>query len=187
VTSVNTVLDGKDVVKLEKVLKRIGRDGNLPHWYVALKKDGTLPNMGGKTVGSVIEMLLVGVLETYTFSGMGAPLKLKIISQAYLTKTEVADKNLCRIALMHRDWMVKEDEARAKRVFRFLAYVNQADWRARRLVKLVESIKREKEISPIIEKAKKEFAKSNATRLKKDKPLIPDEDLSALSDCSKRG
>ena len=32
-----------------------------------------IPNLDGKTIGSVIEMLLVAVLETFTFSGLGVP------------------------------------------------------------------------------------------------------------------
>ncbi|HUY90148.1 MAG TPA: hypothetical protein VMV10_15530 [Pirellulales bacterium] len=54
-------------------MKRIGRGGVLPHWYKNLKKKGDLPNLDGKTIGSVIEMLLVGVLETSTFRGLEIP------------------------------------------------------------------------------------------------------------------
>jgi hypothetical protein len=243
VTEVNTVLRGEEVDKIEAVLERLGRGGELPHWYAGLENDGTLPNMDGKTVGSVIEMLLVGVLETYTFKGTkapalkispakgvdlpdldlsvkspsknyctsepffsayerligsdhdvlvlitdyqekkkkrGRPLKLQIVSQEYLTKTQVADKNLCRIALMHRDWLVGQEEARAQRVFRFLAYVNQADWRAKRLVRLVEKIQSDADVKAIIKKAEGEFKKANEQRKKKDKDLLPDEELAAL-------
>ncbi len=243
VTGVNAVLSGKEVDKIETVLRRVGRGGELPHWYTGLKKDGALPNMDGKTVGSVVEMLLVGVLETYTFKGTGAPalkispakgvdlpdlhlgikspsknyctsepffsayerllgsdhdvlvlitdyqekkkqrgrpLKLQIISNEYLTKTEVADKNLCRIALMHREWLVRQEEARAQRIFRFLAYVNQADWRAKRLVRLVEKSQNDADITAVIKKAESEFKKANDQRKKKDKVLIPDEELTAL-------
>src|SRR5207237_3110019 len=123
-----------------------------------LRKHRTLPNLDGKTVGSVIEMVLVAVLETYTFAKLNIPplrinpakgvdlpdldlgvkspsenfctsepffspyerllgsdhdvlvlltdyqeakkkppLRLQIIDFRYLTKSQVADKNLCRI------------------------------------------------------------------------------------------
>ncbi len=228
---VNAVLSGVGVAELEPVLNRIGRGQQLPHWYQVLKSTQTLPNLDGKTIGSVIEMLLVAVLETFTFAGLGIPplkvnpargvdlpdldlgvkspsenfctsepffsayerilgsehdvlvlltdyqqkkktppLKLQIIQVRYLTQSQVADKNLCRIALKHRDWLVKEDEARAKRVFRFLAYVNQSDWRAKRLVGLVEHMRDDAEIRNIVAKAEKEFARTNKSNLKKDTP-----------------
>ncbi|HWL95210.1 MAG TPA: hypothetical protein VNT79_16945 [Phycisphaerae bacterium] len=190
---VNASLAGKNVGKLEPVLARIGRGRQLPHWYEGLKRDCALPNLDGKTIGSVIEMVLVAVLETYTFKGLGVPalkispargvdlpdldlgikspsenfctsepffsayerilgsdhnvlvlltdyqvakkkppLKLQIIGYRYLNKSQIADKRLCEIAKSHRAWLVKEDEARAQRLIRFLAYVNQSDWRASR-------------------------------------------------------
>src|SRR5581483_6300335 len=70
---VNSALAGKGVQPLEAVLKRIGRGQQLPHWYAGLKATHTLPNLDGKTIGSVVEMLLVAVLETYTFAGLGVP------------------------------------------------------------------------------------------------------------------
>lgn len=61
---INAVLRGKGAATLEPVLARIGRGGKAPHWYEKLRDEGTLPNLDGKTIGSVIEMLLVGVLES---------------------------------------------------------------------------------------------------------------------------
>lgn len=61
---INAVLRGKGTAALEPVLTRIGRGGKAPHWYEKLRDEGTLPNLDGKTIGSVIEMLLVGVLES---------------------------------------------------------------------------------------------------------------------------
>ena len=58
IQAVNQSLQGKGLNKLEPVLKRIGRGGVLPHWFDTLKKNGTLPNLDGKTIGSVVEMLL---------------------------------------------------------------------------------------------------------------------------------
>lgn len=39
----------------------------MPHWYTELEKTGTLPNLDGKTIGSVIEMLLVAAAEKCVF------------------------------------------------------------------------------------------------------------------------
>lgn len=241
VAKVNEALSGKQMAALEKVLARIGRGAKLPHWYEGLKKDGSLPNVDGKTVGSIIEMVLVGVLETHFFASLGAPplhispargvdlpdldlgvkspsenfctsepffsayerllgsdhdiavlltnyqqakkvkpVRLQIIGQRYLTGSQVADTNLCRIAKMHRDWLVKDDEARAKRVFRFLAYVNQSDWRAKRILRMVERLRDEKEIKAIAKAAEKDFLKTNQTRLDKDDVPLPDGELHAL-------
>jgi len=70
---VNAVLRGEGVRALEPVLSRIGRGQQLPHWYEALKTTQGLPNSDGKTIGSIVEMLLVAVLETFTFKGMNPP------------------------------------------------------------------------------------------------------------------
>jgi len=238
---VNSALAGIDVAKLEPVLTRIGRGEELPHWYEGLRKNRVFPNLDGKTVGSVVEMILVAVLETHIFKAPGArqlrinpakgvdlpdldlgvkspsenyctsepffsayerllgsdhdvlvlltdyqeakkkpPLKLQIISYRYLKKSQIADKNLCRIARAHRKWIVTDDEAKARRLVRFLAYVNQADWRAKRLLRMVDKIRDENAIRELAVTAEKDFAKTNKDRLRKDKLPIPEEELVAL-------
>jgi len=67
---------GGNVNEMKSVLKRIGRDAQLPHWYDKLRKSSTLPNLDGKTVGSVIEMLFVGVLETKLFANEGLQIRI---------------------------------------------------------------------------------------------------------------
>ena len=62
----NAVLRGEKIGVMESTLARIGHAGRVPHWYEQLRDQGTLPNLDGKTIGSVIEMLLVGVLESIT-------------------------------------------------------------------------------------------------------------------------
>ncbi len=217
---VNSALSGKDLGALEPILSRIGRGQQLPHWYEALKASGKLPNLDGKTIGSVVEMVLVACLETFTFKGMNPPplkmnpargvdlpnldlgvkspsknyctsepffsayermlgsdhdvlvlitdyqeakknppLRLQIISWKYLTKTQVADHNLCRIALKHRSWMLETDEARAKRVIRFMAYVNQSDWRAKRLLTMIDNLNDAAQIKAVTRRQRK-----NSTR-----------------------
>ncbi len=103
-----------------------------------------------------------------------------IIQWCYLRGSQIADHNLCRIALKYRAWLVQTDEARAKRVFRFLAYINQSDWRARRLLLLLDNLRVDDAIRAIIVKAEKDFAKSNKDRIKKDKLPLPDADVEAL-------
>jgi hypothetical protein len=66
----NLVLSGKHLDEIEPILARIGRGGKLPHWFELLKI-GSMPNLDGKTVGSVIEMTYVAVLERFIFSGSG--------------------------------------------------------------------------------------------------------------------
>jgi hypothetical protein len=238
---VNSALSGKAVGALEPVLSRLGRGQQLPHWYEGLKTTKSLPNLDGKTIGSVVEMLLVAVMETHTFAGQSIPpfrispargvdlpdldlgvkspsenyctsepffsayerligsehdvlvlltdyqdakkkppLQLQIIQWRYLLGSQVADHNLCRIALKHRDWLVQTDESRAMRVFRFLAYINQSDWRAKRLLYLIDNLRDETGICSIIAKAEKDFLKTNKQRLKKDQIPIPESDLDAL-------
>lgn len=65
---VNASLRGEGIEELENVRQRLGCGHQLPHWYESLKQTGTLPNLDGKTVGSILEMMLVAVLETHTFA-----------------------------------------------------------------------------------------------------------------------
>ena len=63
VLEINSALRGENIQRMEHILARVGRGGQTPHWFEQLKNSGTLPNLDGKTIGSVVEMLLVGVLE----------------------------------------------------------------------------------------------------------------------------
>jgi len=240
--SINVALRGKKLRAIEPVLKRVGRGSTLPHWYEKLKSDGVLPNLDGKTIGSVVEMLLVGVLETTVFAGLkvaplrinpargidlpdldlgvkspsenyctsepffsayerllGAecdvwvlltdyqekkehpPLRLQIIKWRYLSKTQVADWTLCRIAKKHRDWLLEYNEASTQKLFRFLAYVNQSDWRGRWLLRIVGDMQDDVAVKAHITKAAKDFAVKNKNAIKKDRPLLPDSDLESLN------
>jgi hypothetical protein len=71
VSQVNQALRGVDITKLETVLARIARKGVVPHWYAELASNGALPNLDGKTIGSVVEMLFVAVLETAFMEELG--------------------------------------------------------------------------------------------------------------------
>jgi hypothetical protein len=238
---VNAALRGENLANLEAVLKRLGRGGNLPHWYEKLKSDATLPNLDGKTIGSVVEMILVAVLETDTFASLGIPplkinpargvdlpdldmgckspsenyctsepffsayerllgsehdalvlltdyqeakkkppLRLQITKWRYLTKTQIADEGLCRLAKKQRDWLLSQNESWAKKVLRFLAFVNQSDWRAKKLVKLIDNLQDDTQIKAIIAEAEADFKTKNAEKLRKDKTLLPDSDIDAL-------
>jgi len=73
IARVNKALRGENLESLRPTLERVGRGSKIPHWFERLSKKGVLPNLDGKSIGSVIEMLLIGVLETHTFKGIGAP------------------------------------------------------------------------------------------------------------------
>jgi hypothetical protein len=246
IAAMNKALAGRDLGQLEKTLKRIGRGSELPHWFDQLKEEKTLPNLDGKTIGSVIEMLLVAVLETNIFKDYGLPLfrinpargvdlpdldlgvkspsenfctsepffsayerllgsehdalvlitdyqekkahpplKLQISKFKYLSKTKIADKKLCAIAKKHRSWLVKENEAWAKRIVKFLAYVNQSDWRAKQILQMIEVLDDKSEISKLISKSEKKFETMNARLVKKDLPPLPDVEFSSIKGIAK--
>ena len=249
IRAVNESLRGKGLGKLEPVLKRIGRGGVLPHWFAILKKDGILPNLDGKTIGSVVEMLLVAVTETtllakekvslrinpargvdlpdldlgvkspsenyctsepffsayerllgsehdvlvlltdYQQKKKTPPLKLQITDWAYLQGSELADKNLCLLALKHRDRLIQQNEPWAKKFFKFLSYINQSDWLAKRLLKafslLDDSQESSDRVNAFIKATEADFLKQNLARTKRTKPLIPDEDLEVIRSLSK--
>jgi hypothetical protein len=241
-STLNEVLAGRGLSKLESTVRRLGRGAQLPHWYEGLKKNKTLPNLDGKTIGSVLEMLFVAILEKDLLANTGVgelrinpargidlpdldlgvkspsenyctsepffsayerlygnehdcvvmltdyqsakrkpPLRLQVIDWKYLRGSEVADRSLCSIARTHRRWLLNEDEGRAKRVFRFLAYVNQSDWRAKQLLFLTAGLDKDDAwFAERIELASQDFSKQNRNRERASRPLIPSEDLEAL-------
>ncbi len=238
----NAALAGKDLGKLEPVVTRVGRGGQLPHWYAEFERAGTFPNLDGKTIGSILEMLLVAVLETGVLKRHGVKLrinpargidlpdldlgvkspsmnfctgepffsayerlygnehdclilltdyqkakakkdafKISVVDWKYLRASEIADTELCRIARKHRETLVRESESTAKRVFQFLAYVNQSDWRARKLLDLLDGMDRPADqFNLTLPRIEKDYAKQNKLRLSKGSELIPESDLNAL-------
>ena len=240
--TLNAALRGKGLSQLQPVLERIGKGGKLPHWHLELQSRNTLPNLDGKTIGSVLEMLLVAVLETGVLKDYGLRLKvnpargidlpdldlgvkspsknyctsepffsayerlygneydcivvltdyqeakkaksdfkLQAESWRYLRGSEIADKELCRIAKQNIGWLMKEDESTAKRVFRFLAYVNQSDWRCRKLLELVNCMTESPEtFDKKLPAVEKDWGKQNRGRSTKNNELIPESDLAAI-------
>jgi hypothetical protein len=200
VKKLNEYLRGINVIEIKPVLRRVGRGGKLPHWYDLLESGQSMPNLDGKTIGSVIEMTFLGVLEKHTLSefkipplevnpakGVDIPLldlgikspsenfctsepffsayerilgnefdavilltdyqtakkspppvKIQIIKAAFMKGSEIADKNLCAIALKNREQLFHESEALCKKMFQFLCHLNQQNWQAKSLLQLVD-------------------------------------------------
>lgn len=241
VTDLNGQLKTPDIKRLTPILERLGRGGRLPHWFEQFSKDGSFPNLDGKTVGSVVEMILVAVLETtflaghvksgltinpargvdlpdlelsvkspsenyctsepffspyeriigseydavvlltdYQQSKRKSPLKLQILKVTYLHNSQLADFNLCRIAKIYREMLSKDDSARLKRIVRFLAYVNQSDWRAGKLLQLLDGDMEAERIGTFLKAAETDFLKKNADRDRKAKVPMPDYELASL-------
>ena len=65
-------------------------------------------------------------------------------------------------------------------MIRFLAYVNQSDWRAKRILSLIDNLDDEARIRSLVQKAETEFERTNRDRLRRDKIPIPDSDIAAL-------
>jgi len=76
IEELNLLLEGKNVLAIEPILNRIGRGGKIPHWFEQLKNDSTLPNLDGKTIGSIIEMLFVSVIEKHILNDPQIELKI---------------------------------------------------------------------------------------------------------------
>ena len=237
----NQTLQGLNLEGLESELSHVGRGGTLPYWYEQLRDQQTLPNLDGKTVGSVIEMLFIAILETVTFQdveipqlrlnpargvdlpdldlGIKAPsqnyatsepffsayerllgseydalimvtdyqeakkhppLRLQIIQWRYFLSTELADFALTAIARKHREWLLHQSEVWTQKIFRFLAYVNQSDWRASYLRRIVKVMQDENTVRKLVLEAEKDFVKKNDERARKDKNTIPDYEIESL-------
>ncbi len=225
IESINEALRGGESLKnLESVLARLGRGGHLPHWYSVLLDEGALPNLDGKTLGSVLEMIFVSVIEVhfyfdsplvplqinpargvdipqlqlgikspsenyctsepffsayerlignehdavilltdYQTQKVHPPLKIQVINQRYLTGSQIADHGLCETARFCRDQMKYGADSDLKKAVRFLAYVNQSDWEAKRLLRLLVCSS-EDEIAVTVGDIRVEFEAENAKR-----------------------
>ena len=241
--SLNASLRGDGLDGIKSILSRLGRGQKLPYWFEGLQIQGKLPNFDGKTIGSILEMLFVAIVEKKIKLDLGYaidPLKinpargvdlpdfdlgikspsknfctsepfftayerlygsefdalilltdyqeakkkkelsLQVVNWKYLRKTEIADIKLCRIALKHRAWLLEDDEQRAQKFFRFLAYVNQSDWRATKILKLMDELNNESKIKEIVEISIAEFKLKNRQLELASSVLLPDTELRAL-------
>ena len=242
VDNVNAVLSGAKVDEVEDILIRVARGGKEPHWLAQLKDDGTLPNSDGKTIGSIVEMIFLAVLEKWTLEhcgvgpmsispargvdfpdldlGLKSPssnyctsepffspyerlvgshydavillsdyqekkkaerLRLQITDFEYLFKTQIADASLCEIGRTQRDFLLEKNDAWARRMFRFLAYVNGSDWRCKAIRGVFEVLS---EKTPVIDKEidrfGEHFLKANLKLVDKGEEPIPQEELDAI-------
>ena len=222
VEKLNEYLRGKNVFEIKKILMRLGRNNELPHWYDLLESGQSMPNLDGKTIGSVIEMTLVGTLEKHIFSELNTkplelnpakgvdipsinlgikspsenyctsepffsayerilgnehdsiilltdyqtakknppPIRIQIIKYQYLNGSEIADKNLCSIALKNKDFLLASSEANCKKMIQFLTHINQSDWRGKNLLSLLNILQESnKVIEKTIDKILKSYAK----------------------------
>ncbi|NLD95558.1 MAG: hypothetical protein GX635_00445 [Synergistaceae bacterium] len=239
VCQMNKALEGGDALcKIEGNLRQLGRGHNLPHWYKDLKDGGKLPNLDGKSLGSVVEMVFVALLEKNYFNGQAGSLRinpargvdipdlelgikspsenyctsepffsayvrllgnaydavilltnyqeskknnsfLQIKKWKYLQGGEMADKNLCRIAQKWKGIIGTNNDcdfAKFQKIARFLSYVNQSDWEAKKILSLLKAFGDDDKNKNNIEKICKEFKKNNEKR-KNKKEVIFDEQL----------
>jgi hypothetical protein len=243
VEHLNQALRGDGIEQFQEVLTRLGRGQEIPHWYGQLAANGTLPNLDGKTIGSIVEMLLAAVLEQHIFVGQlirvnpargvdfpdlglsvkapsenyctsepffsayerliggessalvlltnyqsqkkRPPLKLQVLNSRFLEKTQIADKGLCRLALRLREGLATDQEPHLTRVIRFLAFVNQSDWRAKQLLRLFAVWPDDDAVAEVAARSPGEFAAYNKGRVKKGMEPLPDADLRAILTAAK--
>lgn len=238
----NGALRGDRLDELEATITRLGRRSVLPHWYAGLKANHVLPNLDGKTIGSVLEMLFVAILETGVLRAKGVgplrvnpargvdlpdldlgikapsenyctsepffsayerlygneydcvviltdyqtakkrpPLRISALKWKYLRGSEVADIALCGVARTLREELILSSPEHAKRIFRFLAYVNQRHWLAKQLLFLVKNLYANEDfIDKTINRMVEDFKTQNDRLAAIDGELIPESDLQAL-------
>ena len=233
---------GKALTDLALVLERLGRGGKLPHWYSALRDQGILPNLDGKSMGSVLEMLFVAVLETKFYSdsplvpfkvnpargvdipdlqlGIKSPsenystsepffsayerllgnehdavilltdyqtqkahppLKVRIINYQYLRGSQIADFRLCGIARCCRTRMRSRMETELKKAVRFLAYINQSDWEARRILRLL-TVASDDEVERTVACIRSEYERAIEERSRTGRELLPEGSIRRIED-----
>lgn len=239
----NELLSGTGLHQIEVPLMRMNRGGALPTWFNQLSESQTLPNLDGKTIGSVIEKLLACVLEKFVLDsrielhinpakgvdipelelGVKSPsenfctsepyfsayerlvgnendalilltdyqsskrqadrnhgLKLQILDAKYLKGSEIADRHLCGIAERLKT-VFSGQEDMLRRAIHFLAYINQGDWEAARLLDMMERcVVAGGDLAVEFQRIKRDFEMKNLKNESNGKDLIPLEHLSHL-------
>lgn len=237
---INEVLNGKHIDEIEPILKRIDASGDLPEWFVMLKNGKKVPTKDGKTIGSIVEKLLVCIIERYVLDDFkvvlsvnpargvdipeldlgvkspstnfctsepyfsayerllgnefdtivlltnfqntkgGAKLDLQILQICYLRGSQIADMGLCKTAKQLRD-IYKTDHPSLKRLIRFLAYVNQSDWEAKKILDLIDGIIiNHKDAYEVIGKIENDYKVFNDNKIKEKKVTIDSSVLNRL-------
>lgn len=240
VTQLNQYLRGEGVETIQDILQRVGRGGKLPHWYELLASGQSMPNLDGKTIGSVIEMTLLGVLERHTLEPFNIPplevnpakgvdipyldlgvkspsenfctsepffsayervlgnesdaiilltdyqsakknpppVRIQIIKAAYLKGSEIADRNLCLLASKNKERLFNENESLCKKMLQFLCHINQQDWRAKSLLRLVYSLYEDDDtINSLLDAIELDFKSKAAADIKKGLEPNSDDEL----------
>lgn len=73
----NLALKGKNLNDIESILVRMHTPHDLPSWFTYLKEHKGLPYGDGKTIGSIVEKLLVCIIERYVLEPI-SPLNLSV-------------------------------------------------------------------------------------------------------------
>jgi hypothetical protein len=127
----------------------------------------------------------VVLLTDYQEKKEHPPLELQIINWRYLEKTEIADEALCKVGLRNRDYLLEKNEVWAQKVFRFLAFINQSDWRAKQLLKILDSLTKPGAIPNLVKIAVADYTVQNKKLTAKNRTIIPDTDLEAIQQITK--
>ena len=96
--------------------------------------------------------------------------------------------HFCEVAKSKRTLLLNIGESETKKVFRFLAYINQQDWRARHLLRLVNAMSSEQNLteqSEEIRVIKADYESTNTRREEEDKEPITAHDLSCFIELTK--
>jgi hypothetical protein len=121
------------------------------------------------------------LITDYQSRKKSPPLRIQIIKNAYLTGSQIADKNLCSVAKKHRARLIPDNVAELKKIIRFLAYVNQRDVEAKAILKLLAGRMDDDAIDKAVGKLAGKFEKTNEKKAKEDKVLIPQDYLDCLA------
>jgi len=136
-----------------------------------------------RLIGNEHDALIL--LTDYQTAKKSPPLRLRVIKWQYLKGTQIADANLCNVARQHRGWLLKDGDARAQKLFRFLAYVNQSDWRAKQVLSMALVLDRDDEIKKVTVCAKDSFKRTNERLENKGLQPLPDSELEAVQSTAK--
>lgn len=125
-------------------------------------------------------VLLTDYQSSKKAAGRNNGLRLQILDVKYLRGAEIADRHLCEIAEGLKK-VYAHDENMLRRAIHFLAYVNQGDWEAAHLLGLLRSIAvSDANLNSAYERISEDYERKNRLNEKKERDLIPTEQLERL-------
>jgi hypothetical protein len=123
------------------------------------------------------------LLTNYQTAKNISPFSLQILQTKYLTGSEISDLNLCILAKNLREKY--NDSQMLQKLVRFLAYVNQSDWEAKWILKIINLVLvNENNFDELLNVIRADFNRNNIRLDREGKVMMSEDSLQRLLNIS---